>query len=48
MFDPSGQSQEDKTNLNQSIDKIREKYGNDYIIRGSLLNLKNNRDNDGS
>lgn len=48
MFDPKGEIQEDKTKLNQSIDKIREKYGNDYIIRGSLLNLKNNRDNDGS
>ena len=48
MFDPKGEIQEDKTKLNQSIDKIREKYGNDYIIRGSLLNLKNNRDNDDS
>ncbi len=30
--------------LNESIDKIREKFGSDYIVRGSLLNF--NRDQD--
>lgn len=42
MFD-TPQSRKDKLKLNLSIDKIREKYGNEYIIRGSLLNLKNQK-----
>lgn len=43
MFDPMNKSCQTKANLNDSIDKIREKYGNDYVIRGSLLNLEKNR-----
>lgn len=30
--------------LNESIDKIREKYGHDYIVRGSLLNFNRNHE----
>jgi DNA polymerase-4 len=43
MFDFLPRNRKDKLKLNRSIDKIREKYGNEYIIRGSLLNLKNQR-----
>jgi len=43
MFDSLPQNRKDKLKLNKSIDKIREKYGNEYIIRGSLLNLKNQK-----
>lgn len=42
MFSVTKPLRRDK--LNESIDKIREKFGSDYIVRGSLLNF--NRDQD--
>lgn len=41
MFD-SSTSWRERKKLNESIDKIREKYGNKYIVRGSLLNFNRN------
>lgn len=38
MFDSLSFNPE-RRKLNESIDKIREKYGNKYIVRGSLLNF---------
>lgn len=42
MFDDFSSKQDERRKLNESIDKIREKYGNRYIVRASLLNF--NRD----
>jgi len=39
MFDYLSFKQNERKKLNESIDKIREKYGNKYIVRGSLLNF---------
>lgn len=47
MFDPLGQKLKDQAKLNSSIDKIREKYGKKYIVRGSLLKPKNEHEKDG-
>lgn len=39
MFDQLSNKRDDRKKLNESIDRIREKYGNKYIVRGSLLNF---------
>ncbi|MBP7177151.1 MAG: DNA polymerase IV [Thermoclostridium sp.] len=39
MFSLAGPKQADRVKLDESIDKIREKYGQDYVVRGSLLNF---------
>lgn len=44
MFDTSSKQSSNVKKLDESIDKIREKYGNEYLVRGSLLNLKKDVD----
>ena len=44
MFDGMSSRWSERKSLNESIDKIREKYGSKYIVRGSLLKL--NRDHE--
>jgi DNA polymerase-4 len=39
MFDSLSKQSSNVKKLDESIDKIREKYGNKYLVRGSLLNL---------
>lgn len=39
MFDNLSYKQSERKKLNESIDRIREKYGSKYIVRGSLLNF---------
>jgi hypothetical protein len=42
MFDAASPGKKDGAKLNESIDRIREKYGSEYIVRGSLLNFNKN------
>jgi DNA polymerase-4 len=44
MFDLTGTKQTDRVRLEESIDKIREKFGHDYVIRGSLLHFRQNQE----
>ncbi len=44
MFDTVSEHSSNVKKLDESIDKIREKYGNEYLVRGSLLNLKKDVD----
>jgi len=49
MFDDQYDRRIERKKLNESIDRIREKYGNKYIVRASLLNFnrylgKNDKD----
>lgn len=44
MFEGMSSRWSERKSLNESIDKIREKYGSKYIVRGSLLKL--NRDHE--
>lgn len=44
MFELSSPGRADRVKLDQSIDKIREKYGQDYVVRGSLLKFNQKRD----
>ncbi|HEY8420347.1 MAG TPA: DNA polymerase IV [Thermoclostridium sp.] len=39
MFNNLSYKQSERKKLNESIDRIREKYGSKYIVRGSLLNF---------
>ncbi len=39
MFSMGCPKQANRVKLDESIDKIREKYGQDYVVRGSLLNF---------
>ena len=43
MFTMACPKQADRVKLDESIDKIREKYGQDYVVRGSLLNFNRNQ-----
>lgn len=40
IFELASPKTQDRVKLNESIDKIREKFGNNYVVRGSLLNFK--------
>ncbi|NLN65269.1 MAG: DNA polymerase IV [Clostridiaceae bacterium] len=44
MFDLTGTKQTDRVRLEESIDKIREKFGHDYVTRGSLLHFRQNQE----
>lgn len=46
MFDNLLIKQSERKKLNESIDKIREKYGSKYIVRGSLLNFSKDSNKD--
>ena len=39
MFDARNEKLYERKKLNESIDRLREKYGNKYIVRASLLNF---------
>ncbi len=41
MFE-TAEEKKNRIKLDKSIDRIREKYGNDYVVRGSLLNFNKN------
>ena len=44
VFSLASPKREDRAKLHESIDKIREKYGYNYVVRGSLLNLNRKQD----
>jgi len=43
MFEAASPVRKDGAKLDESIDKIREKYGSEYIVRGSLLNFNRSK-----
>lgn len=44
MFSLASPKREERVKLDESIDRIREKYGHDYVVRGSLLNFNRKHD----
>lgn len=44
MFSLASPKRADRVKLDESIDKIREKFGHDYVVRGSLLNFNRKQD----
>jgi DNA polymerase-4 len=44
MFSLASPKRADRVKLDESIDRIREKFGHDYVVRGSLLNFNKKQD----
>ncbi len=40
VFELASPAGKNRVRLDESIDKIREKYGSDYVVRGSLMNFR--------